>query len=70
MPNSKPMPDIGPGCHELRINDKTVTWRIIYRIDADLILILEVFEKKSQKTPKRVIEICSQRAKRFDSDCE
>ena len=70
LPNSRPMPDIGPRCHELRINDKTVTWRIIYRIDADLILILDVFEKKSQKTPKRVIDTCRQRAKRFDNDCE
>jgi phage-related protein len=70
LPHSRPMPDIGPRCHELRINDKSVAWRIIYRIDADLILILEVFEKKTQKTPKRIIDICRQRAKRFDTDCK
>ena len=68
LPNSRPMPNIGPGCHELRINDKSVTWRIVYRVDTDLILILDVFEKKSQQTPKRVIDICKQRAKQFDTD--
>lgn len=70
LPHSRPMPDIGPRCHELRINDKSVAWRIIYRIDADLILILEVFEKKTQKIPKRIIDICRQRTKRFDTDCK
>jgi len=32
MPQSRPTPSIGPQCHELRINDKNVTWRIIYRM--------------------------------------
>ena len=27
------MPGIGKRCHELRIDDKNVTWRIIHRID-------------------------------------
>ena len=52
LPHSRPMPTIGSNCHEIRVNDKNKTWRIIYRIESDLILILEVFEKKSQKTPK------------------
>src|SRR4051812_46862656 len=33
LPHSRPMPGIGQGCHELRINDENKTWRIIYRID-------------------------------------
>ena len=44
MPQSRPMPSIGPRCHELRINDKDSTWRIIYRADEDAILILDVFQ--------------------------
>ena len=68
LPHSRPMPSVGPRCHELRINDKTSTWRIIYRIDDDAVLILEVFQKKTAKTPKSVIETCQQRAKKFDSD--
>jgi phage-related protein len=38
MPRSRPMPTIGPHCHELRIQDKQQTWRIIYRIDPDAIV--------------------------------
>ncbi|MFQ5631679.1 MAG: type II toxin-antitoxin system RelE/ParE family toxin [bacterium] len=67
MPHSRPMPLIAPHCHELRINDKDVTWRIVYRIDPDAIIILHVFDKKTNKTPKHVIEICKQRIKIYDS---
>ena len=35
LPHSRPMPAIGPRCHELRVTDKRKTWRVIYRIDAD-----------------------------------
>lgn len=52
LPQSRPMPTIAAGCHELRINDEDLTWRIIYRIYSDAILILEIFEKKTNKTPK------------------
>ena len=60
LPQSRPMPSMGPRCHELRINDESLTWRIIYRIYTDAILILEVFEKKTNKTPKSIIDICKQ----------
>ena len=52
MPHSRPMPNIGPRCHELRINDEKKRWRIVYRIDDDAIVVLDVFEKKTQKTPR------------------
>ncbi|MEM9741042.1 MAG: type II toxin-antitoxin system RelE/ParE family toxin [Pseudomonadota bacterium] len=68
MPHSRPMPTIGRRCHELRIVDETKTWRIIYRIDDDAILILEVFAKKTQKTTKTVIDLCKDRAKRYDDE--
>lgn len=60
MPHSRPMPDIGPGCHELRVGDAQarLTWRIIYRIDADAILICDAFAKKTRKTPQNVIKAC------------
>ena len=47
LPNSRPMPTIGRRCHELRIRDAQVTWRIIYRLDSDAIIIVEVFAKKN-----------------------
>jgi phage-related protein len=61
---------IGPRCHELRIPDPETdsTWRIMYRIDPDEIVIVDVFAKKSQATPRRVIEQCKRRLKTWDSD--
>jgi phage-related protein len=44
------MPSIGRRCHELRIDDDNVAWRIIYRTDADAIVIAEVFAKKTDRT--------------------
>ena len=46
LPHSRPMRTIGPRCHELRITDEGATWRIIYRIDADAVIIVEVFSKE------------------------
>lgn len=66
MPHSRPMPSIGKRCHELRINDENNIWRIIYRIDSDAIIILDVFSKKTNKTPKNVIRICQERIKRYE----
>jgi len=69
MPQSRLMPSIGSRCHELRINDENKTWRIIYKIDSDAIVILEVFEKKTNQTPKQIIEVCQRRIKLYESDC-
>ncbi|MHB8339092.1 MAG: type II toxin-antitoxin system RelE/ParE family toxin [Ignavibacteriaceae bacterium] len=68
MPHSRPMPNIGSNCHELRINDETGIWRIIYRIDDDAIIILEVFNKKTQQTPKKIIDTCKKRIKEYDNE--
>jgi phage-related protein len=66
MPHSRPLPSIGPRCHELRINDERTTWRIVYRIDSDAIIILEVFSKKSRTTPTAIIDICKKRLREYD----
>jgi phage-related protein len=65
-PQSRPMPGIGPRCHEIRVNDVSGNWRLVYRIDADAIVIVEVFAKKTPKTPKTVIETCRRRLKEYD----
>ena len=67
MPHSRPLPSIGPRCHELRINDEQATWLIIYRTDSDAIIILEVFGKKSRATPKTIIDLCKVRLKDYDN---
>ena len=66
MPQSRPMPSIGRRCYELRINDANGTWRVVYRIDEDAIVILEVFAKKTGKTPKAVIGACQKRLKEYE----
>ena len=66
MPHSRPMPVIGLRCHELRINDADATWRIEYRIDSDAIVILEVFSKKTSKTPRAVVQACKRRLKEYE----
>jgi phage-related protein len=67
MPSSRPMPVVGARCHELRIVDKNVTWRIVYRLDPDAVIIIDVFAKKTAQTPKQVISTCKARLQRYDS---
>ena len=66
MPHSRPMPSIGRRCHELRVPDDKMSWRVFYRIDDDAIVILEVFPKKTGKTPKSIIDICKARLRDYD----
>ncbi len=65
LPHSRPMPGIGKGCHELRIQDAGKTWRIVYHVDTEAIVILEVFVKTTQQTPKSVIETCKARLRLY-----
>ena len=65
MPASRPMVSIGAGCHELRVRDRNVGWRIFYLIAADAIVLLHVAKKKGQQTSQRDIEICRKRLKHY-----
>jgi len=49
------------------VDDDNATWRLIYRIDSDAIVISEVFSKKTAKTPGRVVDVCKQRYREYDS---
>jgi len=66
MPLSRPMPQIGPRCHELRVRDDGTNWRIIYRVDEQAILVVDIFKKKSGTTPKHVIATCKRRLRAYD----
>jgi phage-related protein len=66
-PHSRPMPSIGPRCHELRINDVAANWRIVYRIEEDAIVLLEVFRKTTARTPPQVIDVCKARLRGYES---
>ena len=52
MPRSRPIPGVGPRCHELRVRDIAMDWGIVYRFDADAVVILEVFTKKTRTMPR------------------
>jgi phage-related protein len=67
LPSSRPMPGIGARCHELRVRDQDRDWRIIYRIDDDAIVIVEVFHKTTRETPKAVIKTCQRRLAEYDN---
>jgi len=70
MPHSRPMPSIGPGCHELRVNAGDKSWRVFYRIDRDAILVAGVHEKRTEQTPKPTIDACRGRLRAYDAATE
>ena len=58
----KPMPRIGKGVQELRIWDATGTFRIVYTSrTVRAVIVLHAFEKKSQATLKKDIDIAKTR---------
>ena len=61
MPHSRPMPSIGPRCHEIRVRDQNRIWRVVYRLDPDAIVIASVFSKTSRATTKYDIDTCKER---------
>jgi phage-related protein len=68
MPHSRAIQAIGPRVRELRVNDREarLTWRIVYRVDPDAILVVHWFDKKTQRTPKSVIDLCKRRLQEYD----
>ena len=65
MPQAEPLPSVGPRCGALRVRDAEHNWRIMYRVDSDAVLVLEVYSKKTRKIPDEVIERCRRRLKRY-----
>jgi phage-related protein len=66
MPHSRPVPVVGARCHELRVRDAKADWRMVYRTDADAVVILAVFGKKTRATPQAVIDACIRRLREYD----
>ena len=72
MPESRPMPSIGPRCHALRIGDAVTKreFRILYYIGKEAVVILEVFGKTTRATPQTVIEHATRRLRRYQALAE
>lgn len=49
----------------LRIQDANRTWRIVYFVDPSAVVILEVFAKATQQTPKAALERCRTRLRQY-----
>ncbi len=67
MPQAELLPHVGPRCGALRVRDAEHNWRIMYRVDTDAVLVLEVYAKKTQRLPAEVIDRCQQRLKHYDA---
>lgn len=66
LPESRPLPVIGPRCHELRVVDEGSSWRLVYRVDTEAIVITNVFRKTTRATPTSVIQACKRRLSLYD----
>lgn len=66
MPQAEPLPMVGPRCGALRVRDGAHSWRIMYRVDPDAVLIVEVYAKKTRKVPQEIIDRCKKRLKNYD----
>lgn len=67
LPHSRPMPTIGARCYELRVVDADKSWRIVYRLDPEAIVIASVFRKTTRATPARVIAEARRRLRLYDA---
>lgn len=58
----KPMPTVGAGVQEIRLWEESGTYRILYvaRFE-EALYVVHVFEKRSQKTPQRDIQLAKER---------
>jgi phage-related protein len=63
---------VGPRCHELRVKDDVarVQWRVMLRADPDAVLVLHIFHKQTDATPRAVIDACQRILKRYDQAAE
>jgi phage-related protein len=58
----KPMPGVGPGACEIRIRDAAGAFRVVYVAKfADAVYVLHAFQKKTQKTAPRDLELARKR---------
>lgn len=65
----KPMPTIGAGVREIRIREASGAFRIVYLATLeDRVLVLHAFQKKTQATPKKDIDLAIQRLKRWKQE--
>ena len=54
----KPMPSVGPGVREVRVRDEAGAFRVIYTATRpEAVHVLHAFQKKTQATAKRDLDL-------------
>jgi phage-related protein len=62
----KPMVAVGPGVREIRVRDATGAFRVLYVASiGDAVHVLHAFQKKTQQTPKRHIDLAAARLRQI-----
>ena len=62
----KPMTSIGPGVREIRVRDETGAFRVIYIATfAQAVYVLHAFQKKTQQTAKRDLDVATARLRQI-----
>jgi phage-related protein len=68
MPLSRPMPSIGRGVHELRLKDRSGTYRIVYAlVQRGIVHVLQAFKKTTTATPAKSLDLAMKRLKEVQS---
>lgn len=64
----KPLSAVGQGVEEIRVRDETGTYRVVYTARrAEAVYVLHAFQKKTQTTPKRDLDIAKMRFGQLES---
>ena len=63
-PTMLPMPEIAPGCRELRFKDRQGQYRVFYLLKQPHgVIVFHAFQKKTKKTPIHEIKVAQARLK-------
>ncbi len=62
----KPMKTVGPGVREIRVREASGAFRVIYLATLpDRVLVLHAFQKKTQQTPRKDIDLAARRLREW-----
>jgi phage-related protein len=59
---------VGQHCGAIRVRDAQHNWRIMYRVDETVVLVVDVYDKKTEKIPDQVISRCKKRLQKYDNE--
>ena len=62
----KPMPSVGKGVREIRVRTRDGAYRVFYVVeDARSVYVLHAFQKKTQQTAKRDLDLAATRLRQI-----